>query len=357
MQHILQKAISAAEKGKLPDSCIRYGIRRLLAERLSMIHSPHGAQMATALQQFITTMHDAPIALLPQQANEQHYEVPSDFFKKILGEKLKYSSCYWDNSTKNINDAEIKSLQLSCQHAQIHDGMNILELGCGWGSLSLWMAEQYPTATITAVSNSHSQRSYIEQQAANRDLNNLNVVTADMNNFTTHNNHYDRVVSIEMFEHMRNWHVIFNKVSQWLKDDGKFFMHIFVHRDTAYPFEVHDASDWMTQHFFAGGMMPSDDLPLFFQQNLLIEQRWRWNGQHYSTTLNTWLATMDKQKKEILAIFNKTYGAEQAQQWWGRWRMFLMASAELFAYNRGETWYVNHYLFNKRTATMENKTC
>jgi cyclopropane-fatty-acyl-phospholipid synthase len=229
----------------------------------------------------------------------------------------------------------------------LQDGQHILELGCGWGSLSLWMAEKYPNAKITGVSNSNSQREYIMNTAKSRGIANLHIITADMNVFEAPAQ-YDRIVSVEMFEHMRNYQVLYGKVANWLKPQGKFFKHIFVHRNTPYAFEVQGDDDWMSQYFFSGGMMPSDDLPLYFQDHLRLIDRWRWDGTHYEKTANAWLENMDKHHDEITKVLANTYGADQVEVWRNRWRMFYMACAELFGYNNGQEWWVSHYLFEKK---------
>ena len=224
--------------------------------------------------------------------------------------------------------------------------MDILELGCGWGSLTLSIAEQYPRSRITAVSNSSSQREFILQQAQARQLENIDVVTCDMNDFHAEQT-FHRVVSVEMFEHMRNYRLLFERINGWLKPNGRFFMHIFCHRDVPYLFEDRDASDWMSRHFFSGGMMPSRDLPLFFQEHLSIEEQWQWSGLHYEKTANAWLEKMDRNRTSVWPILEQTYGEQATQQWWMRWRMFFMACAELFAYDNGQQWSVGHYLFKK----------
>lgn len=342
-----QRAINWVEQGYIPDSIIRKGIQRLLKTRLKDIAAADGETSNQVKTQFIKTMSQAPIALSPDKANEQHYEVPAEFYERVLGKHNKYSCCYWDENTTNLDQAEQKALQLSGQHAQLENGQSILELGCGWGSLTLWMANQYPDSQITAVSNSHSQKKHIEQLAAIQGINNISVITCDMNEFET-TAKFDRVVSIEMFEHMRNWSLLFNKVADWLNDNGKFFMHVFSHHSTPYLFEVNDSSDWMSEYFFTGGLMPCDDLALHFQNDLSINNSWAWNGDHYAKTANAWLQNMDQHKQQLMPLISKTYGADQTQIWWMRWRIFFMACTELFAYEQGQQWHVMHYLFNKR---------
>jgi cyclopropane-fatty-acyl-phospholipid synthase len=341
-----QTAQQWSEQGFLPDRVIRLGIRRLLAERLIEIQHNNNEAMAEAQHSFIQNMKDAPIALVPDKANDQHYEVPAEFFDLVLGKHKKYSCCYWPEGCDSLDDAEKNALIATCEHAKLENGQDILELGCGWGSLSLWMAENYPDSQITAVSNSNSQREHIEATASDRGIGNLRVITCDMNDFDI-DGQYDRIVSVEMFEHMRNWQTIYRNINRWLKIDGLFFKHIFVNRGVPYLFLDLDESDWMSRHFFSGGMMPSDDLPLQFQQHLNLERQWRWQGGHYEKTSNAWLQNMDSNKDAIWPILEETYGADQAQKWWMRWRMFFMACAELFAYNNGQEWYVSHYLFSK----------
>lgn len=342
-----QTAQQWSEQGYVPDKVIRLGIKRLLAERLIEIDHCENEQMAEAQYEFIKDMRNAPIALQTEKANEQHYELPAEFFNAVLGKFKKYSCCYWSPGIESLDDAEQLALEETCKHAQLRDGQKILELGCGWGSLTLWMAEHFPDSQIDAVSNSHSQREYIESAADSRGIKNINVITCDMNDFVSHKL-YDRVVSVEMFEHMRNWPHLYKKINRWLKDDGLFFKHIFVNRGVPYLFLDQNEDDWMSRHFFSGGMMPSDDLPLYFQQHLNLKRQWRWQGEHYEKTSNAWLQNMDKNKELLWPLLETTYGVEQTQQWWMRWRMFFMACAELFAYNNGQEWYVAHYLFAKK---------
>ncbi len=339
-------AIQLAESGKLPDVLVRKGIRQLCEKRLQEIVANDCESGMAKLTHFLASMNTADIAPLPELANAQHYEVPAEFFHLCLGQNRKYSSCFWMPNTQTLDDAEALALAQTCQHADLRDGQQILELGCGWGSLSLWMAKNYPNASITGVSNSNSQREYIMATAKERGLSNLNIITADMNVFSAPST-YDRIVSVEMFEHMRNWPTLYSKVASWLKPNGKFFKHIFVHRSTPYAFEVQGDDDWMSQFFFSGGMMPSDDLPLHFQKHLKLAERWRWNGTHYEKTANAWLENMDKNADLITPILIKTYGAQDAEMWRNRWRIFYMACAELFGYRNGQEWWVTHYLFER----------
>jgi len=232
------------------------------------------------------------------------------------------------------------------KRAGIEDGMRVLDLGCGWGSLSLWIAEHFPNTSVTSVSNSTSQRDFILKQAGDRSIQNIDVVVCDMNDFAT-DKRFDRVVSIEMFEHMRNYGELFRRIDEWLLPEGHFFMHIFCHRTTPYEYIDKGPTDWMSRYFFSGGIMPSADLPLRFADNLSIANRWHWNGQHYARTCNAWLENMDKNEDAIMPILADCYGEENASLWWQRWRIFFMACAELFDYDEGHEWYVGHYLFRK----------
>jgi len=340
-------AFDLSENGYLPDSILRRGMRLLIKRRLNEINASNPENMASDLSTFVKHMKTAPIAILTEKANEQHYEIPPDFYEFALGSFQKYSCCYWSESTNSLSEAESLALEITCERAEIHDGMSILELGCGWGSLTLYMAEKYPNSKITAVSNSHSQRVHIMAKAKIRNIDNINAITCDMNDFNTEDR-FDRVVSVEMMEHMRNYQLLYEKISTWLKTGGKLFKHIFVHRSTAYSFDINDDSDWMSQYFFSGGMMPSDDLPLWFQEHLLLENRWRWSGKHYEKTANAWLDNIDHSRDEVLEVLEKIYGEAEAEKWFNRWRMFFMACAELFGYRDGNEWWVSHYLFTKK---------
>ncbi len=339
-------AIGWVEQGLVPDTVIRQGIRRLLAKRLKEIGTDDAEGAVAQLDQVVAAMSSAPVALVPELANAQHYEVPSAFFSQVLGPRRKYSACLWRPGVDDLATAERAALAETCVHADLRDGQDILELGCGWGSLTIWMAKNYPQSRITAVSNSSSQREYILKHAQLAGLTNIEVFTADMNYFEP-GERFDRVVSVEMFEHMRNWATLFGRVHGWLRDDGKFFMHIFVHRSTPYFFEDEGPSDWMSRHFFSGGLMPSDDLPLRFQGPLRLVRQWRWDGRHYERTLNAWLANLDDKQAQVMPILAATYGAEGANVWLQRWRIFFMACAELFGYEEGQQWWLSHYLFER----------
>ena len=346
MSAITAKAVSWTETGLLPDTVIRAGIRRLLESKRKEIHSGDIEWAATTTNSFVGMMNQSPIALVPHLANEQHYEVPAEFFAQVMGEHLKYSCCHWGGDTKTLSEAETSALDLSVQRAGIEDGMQVLDLGCGWGSMSLWIAEHFPNTSVTSVSNSTSQREFILRQAQHRSIENIDVIACDMNDFET-DKRFDRVVSIEMFEHMRNYRELFRRIDSWLSPGGRFFMHIFCHRTTPYEYIDKGPGDWMSRHFFSGGIMPSADLPLRFADNLSIAKRWHWDGQHYAKTSNAWLDNMDKNKASIMLILTSCYGSDDASLWWQRWRIFFMACAELFDYDEGREWYVGHYLFDK----------
>ncbi len=340
-------AIHWVEQGLVPDPAVRYGIRRLLKERLADLRSGDPQATAAMTTDFLAHMRAAPLALLPHKANEQHYEVPAAFFAAVLGPHRKYSSCWWPEGVDTLDQAEAAALQATCDRAGIADGQDVLELGCGWGSLSLWMASRYPRAQVTALSNSRSQRAFIEERARSLGLANLRVITCDFNDFDT-GMRFDRVVSVEMFEHLRNWPHAFERVAKWLRPEGRFFLHVFAHREAPYPFVERDASDWMTRHFFAGGMMPSDDLALHCQDHLRLRERWRWDGTHYARTAAAWLANMDAAQASLMPLLRSVYGDAQAPLWWMRWRLFFLSVEELFGWDAGRQWWVSHYLFEPR---------
>jgi cyclopropane-fatty-acyl-phospholipid synthase len=341
-----QLAIDWVEQGLVPDAVVRTGIRRLCEQRLREIGGGDSETAARMTEAFIRVMDESDIAPVPELANAQHYEVPAEFFALALGPHRKYSSAWWPEGTADLAQAEAKALAATCEHAELRDGQTILELGCGWGSLTLWMAQRYPNSRVTAVSNSHSQRTWIVDAAEQRGLRNIEVITADMNRLFMERQ-FDRVVSVEMFEHMRNWRVLFARVHDWLQPGGRFFMHVFCHRSTPYAFVDQGAVDWMSRNFFSGGMMPSDELALRFQDSLRFLQRWRWDGEHYERTANAWLANLDARRAQALPVLAATYGETNAVQWLQRWRIFFMACAELFGYRDGQEWWVSHYLFER----------
>lgn len=343
----MQSAIQLAEKGLIPDPLLRIGIRRLLAKRLEDCRTSTAESESDFYTQFVQHMKQAPLALHTSDANSQHYEIPTAFFKTCLGPRMKYSSCYFKTPDTTLGQAEEAMLTLTCERAQIFDGAEILELGCGWGSLSLWMAEKYPKARITAVSNSASQKSYIDSVAQSKGFKNLQIVTCDMNEFSTDQT-FDRVVSVEMFEHMRNYRLLFERISSWLNDSGKLFFHIFCHAQFTYPFETEGEDDWMGKNFFTGGIMPSYSLPLAFQEHLQIERQWKVDGTHYAQTSEEWLKALDRNTKQALTVFSQNGAPDKPDVMVNRWRIFFLSCAELFRYNEGREWFVGHYLFSKR---------
>ncbi|MCD2449872.1 cyclopropane-fatty-acyl-phospholipid synthase family protein [Methylicorpusculum oleiharenae] len=338
--------IALAEAGKVPDTLIRWGIRRLLKQRLHEEFADDVERQSQRYRDLLAELRLSPIAIETEAANQQHYEVPAAFYRYALGKHLKYSSCYWDHETDNLDEAEAKMLTISCERAELTDGQNVLELGCGWGSLTLWMAAHYPGSRITSVSNSNSQREYINEQARQRGLNNIEVITCDVNQLSLDRT-FDRIVSVEMFEHMRNYDSLLNKVASWLRPGGKLFVHIFCHRYLAYPFETEGDDNWMGRYFFTGGMMPARDTLLHFQTQLSIECQWDVSGRHYQQTSEAWLNNVDTHKEAILQLFGETYGKTEAALWVQRWRLFFMACAELFGYRGGNEWLVAHYRFAK----------
>ena len=338
--------ILLAEKGLLPDAIIRLGIRRLCRQRLVDASNINEMLMEQEHAAWIDVLKESPIALVPEKANEQHYEVPPRLFELVLGDRLKYSSGLWPEGVSSLDESEVAMLKLTIQRAGLVDGQDVLELGCGWGSLTLYMAECFPKSKITAVSNSNDQRQFIEARCEERNLKNVEIITADMNDFETAKL-FDRVISIEMFEHMRNYEKLLGRVNVWLKNKGKLFVHIFSHQKIAYPFEDNDDADWMAREFFSGGQMPSHRLLMSFPGQMKIEKDWRVSGTHYEKTSLAWLQKMDKNKAEVLELFKKTYGESDANSWFQRWRIFFMSCEVLFGFNRGSEWGVSHYLFEK----------
>ncbi len=338
--------IDWCERGLVPDRLARFGMRRLVAQRLA---EESRGDPAARHAQFVRELRASPIAINTGDANTQHYEVPAEFFRLHLGPRLKYSCCLYTEQARTLAQAEEAMLELCAQRAGVADGQRILDLGCGWGSLSLWLAGRYPGAQIVGLSNSKGQREFITARAAERGLRNLTILTGNVAEFDFPkaglSAEFDRVLSIEMFEHMRNYEALLAKVASWLKPGGELFVHVFAHRELAYPFEVRDGSDWMSQYFFTGGLMPSARLLGEFQESLRLVQQWWVDGTHYERTANDWLAGMDARRDEIMAVFRAGYGPAQAAVWFQRWRMFYMAVAELFGYRQGAEWGVAHYRF------------
>jgi cyclopropane-fatty-acyl-phospholipid synthase len=335
---LIAATTSAVERLPLPDGLTRSGISALVErtrrrlERVDPSFERH----------FAGDMDAYPIAVRPDAANAQHYELPPEFFALILGPRRKYSCCLYETPTSSLAEAEVAALAATARHADLADGQQILELGCGWGSLSLWMAEHFPNARITAISNSASQRRHIEAEAARRGFSGLRVVTADMNEFEA-GQRFDRIVSVEMWEHMSNWQALLERTRGWLRDDGRLFLHVFSHRSVPYRFDTADRSDWIAQHFFTGGIMPSHGMIRHLDTHFTVERDWRWSGGHYERTANDWLVNYDANADEIGAILERVYGADAAL-WRRRWRLFFLATAGLFGARGGEPWGVSHYL-------------
>jgi cyclopropane-fatty-acyl-phospholipid synthase len=331
-----ERVISLGERIDWPDAVARAGINWLVSRTDRELSAA-----PNLVPDFARAMADYPVALNTVEANAQHYELPATFFHDFLGPRLKYSCCLFDGDDDTLAAAEERALAASCEYADLADGQDILELGCGWGSLSLWMAARYPNARILSVSNSRSQREFILRRAADQGLANIDVVTADMNAFTTERR-FDRVVSVEMFEHMANWQILLERIATWLKPDGRLYIHIFSHRDAPYRFEQADKADWIAQHFFTGGIMPSHDLVRHFPDIFAVEREWRWSGEHYRRTASCWLANYDARCDAIGETLLRVYGMD-AGLWRRRWRLFLLATMGLFGHESGSVWGVSHY--------------
>jgi cyclopropane-fatty-acyl-phospholipid synthase len=330
---VLEKIV---DSGRVPEPVLRAGIRAICALRLRQ-------EKKADRRALVEELRTAPIAIATEEANAQHYEVPARFFELVLGPHLKYSSCYWPAGARTLADAERAMLHLTAQRARLADGQAILDLGCGWGSLSLWAAAHYPNARITAVSNSHGQRAFIERAAAARGLANLRVITHDVRTLALPDARFDRVISVEMFEHMRNYRDLLARIAGWLAPGGALFVHVFAHRTHAYPFDDDGASDWMAREFFTGGLMPSVELLRRFQDHLRIAEEWQLDGTHYARTAEAWHDNLRAHRAEIDLLFGD-------RRRFHRWRVFFLACAEMFGYRGGREWCVAHYRFAKRSA-------
>ncbi|KAK7180844.1 cyclopropane-fatty-acyl-phospholipid synthase-like protein [Paraphaeosphaeria sporulosa] len=330
--------------GYLPHPLIRLGIRRQLASRLSEIATHSLSEAYDSKMSYVKLLRERPIAIETKKANEQHYEVGTGVLKGMLGPRMKYSSCLYETGKETLGEAEVKMLEVYVERAELKDGMRILDLGCGWGSASLFFAERFPNSQVTGFSNSRTQKEYIDGVAKSKGFTNLTVITGDVVDYEFEAESFDRVVSIELFEHMKNYQLLLEKVSRALKPGGKLFLHIFCHKDTPYDFE----GGWMSEFFFTGGTMPSADLLLYFQSNLSVQRQWWVNGQHYAQTCEDWLKTMLRNKDSIWPALVETYGAKDVVTWWNRWQIFYLACAELFKWEGGDTWGVTHLLFEKK---------
>lgn len=337
--------LGLAERGLLPDACIRAGVRRLCRQRLCEEEGRGPAEQSVRFQELLDTLRRSALAIETGAANAQHYELPPAFFRLCLGKRMKYSCCYFPDGVRSLDEAEAAMLAITAERAALANGQQILELGCGWGSLTFWMAERYPEARITAVSNSRAQGAYIRGICLERNLRNVKVVTGDINTLTFPAGAFDRCVSIEMFEHLRNYEALLERISAWLRVDGKLFVHLFAHQTLMYAFDTVGEDNWLGRHFFTGGLMPSTDTLLWFQRNLQVEQRWKVSGTHYARTANAWLANQDRHPTEVMAVLREAFGAAMAPLWFQRWRIFWMACAELFGYAGGRQWLVAHYRF------------
>jgi len=340
------------ENGLFPDSIIRLGIRHQLRTRL---RQQSDARNAAKQDAFWNDLETGPIATKTNEANKQHYEVPTAFFRHILGPRFKYSSGYWQGDFDDLESSELAMLQLYMERARLGNKQRILDLGCGWGSLSLFLAEHLPNSDIVAISNSTTQKAFIDARASELKLTNLHVIRANVNDFQP-DTRFDRILSIEMFEHMRNYRLLLDRIRQWLKPDGLLFVHHFAHRNTAYPFIAGASNEWMAKHFFSGGIMPSANLLNRFAGTMNVIDRWQINGRHYQQTCEAWLARLSENRQAILELLTTSYGRKEAHKQFNHWRVFFMACAELFGYRRGSEWFIVHALLAAPCAAHGNKT-
>lgn len=337
------------EQGWVPDPLVRAGIRRICARRLREEAAGSDTDREVGFAALVASMRRGPIASDPAAANRQHYEVPAAFYEQVLGPHLKYSCGFWPAGVDTLVGAERAMLDLTCERAKLADGQTLLDLGCGWGALALYAADRFPASRIVAVSNSRRQRAFIEAKAAELGLGNVAVWTAGIDDFVPPGR-FDRIVSIEMFEHMRNYQELLRRLASWLTPDGRLFVHVFSHARYAYTYQSRGASDWMARHFFTGGLMPSHDLLLHFQDHVEVEARWHLDGTHYQRTAEAWLANLTSRRAAVRHVLALTYGAGAADRWWTRWRIFFMACAEMFGFRGGREWGISHYRLRPRAA-------
>jgi cyclopropane-fatty-acyl-phospholipid synthase len=339
---MINKAISS---GLVPDTLIRSGIQHFIKKRIKEDIGLTVKEREQKRVSFIEQMKKSPVAVETDLANDQHYCLPTEFFELVLGANLKYSCCHWDESN-DLDSAEVEMLKITISRAEIKDGMKILELGCGWGAITLTMAKMFPNSEILAISNSPSQKDFILNKAKKLGLKNVSVEIHNVAKLEL-TQQFDRVISVEMFEHMRNYPVLLERISKWLTPEGKMFIHIFVHRDVPYLYEVKDESDWMSKYFFSGGIMPSSHLLHYFSDHLKVENYWAVDGEHYQKTARAWLENMDAKKEAIFNVLKNHYGPSEYKKWFQYWRIFFMSCEELWKYENGNQWFVGHYLLNK----------
>jgi cyclopropane-fatty-acyl-phospholipid synthase len=331
----------------IPDFLLRGIVRRIARRKINSLERLPFAALEQQRRDLLDKLDRSPIAVHTELPNVQHYEVPPAFFQLVLGKRLKYSCCFWPEGTTTLNEAEEAMLNLTCQRAELEDGMTVLDLGCGWGSLSLWIAERYPNCRVLAVSNSRDQIDFITARAEEQGFEHLEGMVADVRDLELEKR-FDRVLSIEMFEHMKNYRRLMENISRMLNPGGRLFVHIFSHRQFAYEYEAEDTANWMAQTFFTGGTMPSDDLLLHYQDHLALVDHWRISGQHYARTLRAWLDRMDRQEAEVREVLAEAYGPDQVQRWWVNWRLFFLACEQTWACRGGREYIVSHYAFEKR---------
>jgi len=335
------------QTNRVPDWLIRIGVWLALSISLRRRYRASLEERSVKKRILIEKLRRSPIAVQTDEPNRQHYEFPTDFFRLVLGRRLKYSCCYWPDGVNGLDEAEEAMLRLTCKRASLEDGMDVLDLGCGWGSLCLWIAERHPSSQVVAVSNSGAQCAHIEARCREQGIKNVEAIVADVSEFDTDRS-FDRVLSIEMFEHMKNYELLMARIASWLRPDGILFVHLFSHREFAWEFEVSDPADWMARNFFAGGTMPSDDLLSYFQRELRLVDHWQLDGTHYARTLRAWLKNLDRHKAAVRAIMARVYGAENETHWLANWRLFFLICGEVWGMHRGHEFLVSHYLFEKQ---------